>query len=150
MSKTHSIYIKYIKTALFPVLAKFLQFLAKIGPDLYIEAVAEGLILGTANTSKSGFARIQLMPSFFMEYDIDAEQITLGQNVCRVSLKACSSIFRSMKSVDTCNIRMKANASKLVIQLHCRQNTTKTHFISILEQETLSAPARATDSITNT
>lgn len=132
------------------MLAKFLQFLAKIGPDLYIEAVEEGLILGTANSSSSGFARVHLWPAFFIAYHVLPEQIGLGENCCRVSLKACAAIFRSMKNVETCDIRMNQSASRLIIQLHCRENTTKTHFITILEQETLTAPSRPVDSTVNT
>lgn len=132
------------------MLAKFLQFLAKIGPDLYIEAVAEGLILGTANSSSSGFARVQLWPNFFIEYEVLPAQVEAGENCCRVSLKSCAAIFRSMKNVETCDIRMNQAASRLIIQLHCRENTTKTHFITILEQETLTAPSRPADSTVNT
>lgn len=80
-----------------------------------------------------------------MEYEVLPEQIAAGENYCRVALKACAAIFKSMKNVDTCDIRMKQSAGKLIIQLHCRQDTTKTHYISILEHETLSAPSRHND-----
>lgn len=50
----------------------------------------------------------------------------------------------------TCDIKMNQEASKLIIQLHCRENTTKTHFVTILEQETLEAPTRSENSSINT
>lgn len=118
------------------VLAKFLQFLAKIGADLNMEATADGLILGTANSSNAAFAKIHLCRSFF----ISLETSDAHANCCRVAMKACAAIFRSMKNVETCHIRMNQTGSKLIIQLHCRENTTKTHFVTIQEQELLTAP----------
>lgn len=132
------------------VLGKFVQFFSKVGLDLYIEALGEGLILGTVNSSKTGFARVHLCANFFMDYSVEPGHIENGDNCCRVSLRACAAIFRSMKNVDTCKIRINNNGGKLIIQLNCKQSTTKTHFISILEQETLSARSRSQDSTINT
>lgn len=129
-------------------LAKFLQFLSKIGPDLYFEALDDRLVLGTTNSSKSGYARIQLWSSYFIDYHVPPGHVETGENGCRVALKACVPIFRSMKNVETCDIRMSND--KLVIQLHCRENTTKTHFVNILEREVLSAQDRPDKSAVNT
>lgn len=120
------------------VLAKFLQYLHKIGQDLFIEATEDDLILGSQNSSKTAFASIKLCRGFFQDYSVDQEQIETGENFCRVSLKACLPIFRSLKNVECCDIRMNQSASKLIIQLHCRENTTKTHFVSILQRELVS------------
>lgn len=108
------------------------------------------MVMGTANSSSSGYASIKLCPTFFHSYEVDPEQIETGDNCCRVALKACVPIFKSLKSVETCDIRMNQSASKLIIQLHCRENTTKTHFVSILQLETLSAPTRKSNGTMNT
>lgn len=145
-----SSYSRSVVKLILTVLAKFVQFLSKVGDDLYWEATDNGLSLGVANSSKSGFAKVQLAVNFFSNYELSQQAIVDTENFCRVSMKACLGVFKAMRNVELCNITLDVNRGKLVVQQKCRENTTKTHYVSILEQENLDATIRSQNSTINT
>ncbi|XP_059614389.1 cell cycle checkpoint control protein RAD9A [Phlebotomus argentipes] len=122
------------------ILHKILQNLAKVGSDLYLEALLSGLSLRTVNSSHSSFAKIHLAESFFLEY---IQQITPSnasfETKCRVSFKSLLSVFRHIKKVEVCTLRLDQETARLTLRLRCAEEKVRNMYVPILEQETLDA-----------
>lgn len=131
-----------------PVLAKAVQSFARVGAELFIEAQPDGLSIRTVNRTKSAFAMILFRPEFFTSYDMAAASSTAA-NHCKVSVKSCMSVFKSMRNVEELRISMDAVRYKLKFEFSCRLEMTKTHYICVLEQESLQAVFHAADSMPN-
>lgn len=77
-----------------------MQYFARIGPDLFIEATSNGMSLRTTNKSKSAYAIITFHTSFFIDYQItEPDDNDEYANKCKISMKSCVNIFRNMKQV---------------------------------------------------
>ncbi|XP_055677195.1 cell cycle checkpoint control protein RAD9A [Lutzomyia longipalpis] len=122
------------------VLHKVIQNLAKIGSDLYLEAMASGLSLRAANSIHSSFMKVHFSQSFFIEYH---QQIVpsseSNETKCRVSLKSLLSVFRNIKQVEVCILRLDHDKDMLTIRLRCAEEKVRMMYVPILEQETLDA-----------
>uniref|UniRef100_A0A1B0DQ52 Uncharacterized protein n=1 Tax=Phlebotomus papatasi TaxID=29031 RepID=A0A1B0DQ52_PHLPP len=122
------------------VLHKILQNLAKIGSDLYLEAMVSGLSLGTVSCLESSFAKIELAQNFFIEYH---QQIRppipdgSSETKCRISLKSLLSVFRHLKQVEVCTLRLDQDSDRLVIKLKCAEEKVRMMYVPILEQDEL-------------
>lgn len=107
--------------------------MARIGEYLYFESFPTKVILRTINSTSSGFALMEFYPNFFSEFT----QSSQGNNQCKVSMKSCLKVFKKMKEVEMCKISFDTEASKLVFQLKCRLETVKTHYVPILQYESI-------------
>jgi hypothetical protein len=57
--------------------------------------------------------------------------------------QSCVAVFRSPshldKQVEACHIRLESDGVKLIFEFHCHHGTIKTHYLPIIECETLEA-----------
>lgn len=123
------------------VLGKAVHSLSRIGDELYLEPLDDGLTLRTVNSSRSAYACFLFAPLFFQQY----QAATGGQDPqrCKILMKSFLSIFRSLvmleKTVEKCCISLNDRSSCLVVQLHCKYGVRKTHNLSFQDCESLQA-----------
>ncbi|XP_040321627.1 cell cycle checkpoint control protein RAD9A isoform X1 [Herpailurus yagouaroundi] len=123
------------------VLGKAVHSLSRIGDELYLEPLEDGLSLRTVNSSRSAYACFLFAPLFFQQY----QAATPGQEAlrCKILMKSFLAVFRSLamveKTVERCCISLNGRNSRLVVQLHCRYGVRKTHNLSFQECESLQA-----------
>ncbi|XP_003468336.1 cell cycle checkpoint control protein RAD9A isoform X3 [Cavia porcellus] len=123
------------------VLGKAVHSLSRIGDELYLEPLDDGLSLRTVNSSRSAYACFLFAPLFFQQY----QPSTPGQDLlrCKILMKSFLSIFRSLamleKTVEKCCISLNDRSSCLVVQLHCKYGVRKTHNLSFQDCESLQA-----------
>jgi hypothetical protein len=75
---------------------KVLRFLARIGNELYFEAVNNRLILRTVNSSKTCFSSVIFLEHFFLNYTEGDEE---DDNNCRVAMRPLLLILKNYKTV---------------------------------------------------
>lgn len=142
---------KYAKTKNSPinytfvviVIAKSIQSLAKIGPDLCVEADENGIQFRTFNPSKSAMATIRFQRIFFETYHLKETD----NNYCKVSMKAILTVFKNMRQVERCEIRLLTEQSKLQVQFTCRLETMKNALIAVVDDENLTTTVSMDDTI---
>lgn len=123
------------------VLGKAVHSLSRIGEELYLEPLEDGLSLRTVNSSRSAYACFLFAPLFFQLY----QAATPGQDPlrCKILMKSFLSVFRSLvtleKTVEKCCISVSGGSSRLVVQLLCRHGVRKTHNLSFQDCESLQA-----------
>ncbi|XP_055988073.1 cell cycle checkpoint control protein RAD9A isoform X3 [Sorex fumeus] len=108
------------------VLGKAVHSLSRVGDELYLEPLEDGLSLRTVNSSRSAYACFLFAPLFFQQY----QAITPGQDPlrCKILMKSFLSVFRSPavleKTVERCCLSLNGRSSRLVVQLHCRYDSS--------------------------
>ncbi|XP_022261304.2 cell cycle checkpoint control protein RAD9A isoform X3 [Canis lupus baileyi] len=108
------------------VLGKAVHSLSRIGDELYLEPLEDGLSLRTVNSSRSAYACFLFAPLFFQQY----QATTSGQEAlrCKILMKSFLAVFRSLatveKTVEKCCISLNGRSSRLVVQLHCKYDST--------------------------
>ncbi|KAG8522703.1 Cell cycle checkpoint control protein RAD9A [Galemys pyrenaicus] len=123
------------------VLGKAVHSLSRLGDELYLEPLEDGLSLRTVNSSRSAYACFLFAPLFFQQY----QAATPGQDPlrCKILMKSFLTVFRSLawveKTVEKCCISLNGRASRLVVQLHCKYGVRKTHNLSFQDCESLQA-----------
>ncbi|XP_057585487.1 cell cycle checkpoint control protein RAD9A isoform X1 [Hippopotamus amphibius kiboko] len=123
------------------VLGKAVHSLSRIGDELYLEPLEDGLSLRTVNSSRSAYACFLFARLFFQQY----QAATPGQHPlrCKILMKSFLSVFRSLamleKTVERCCISLNGRSSRLVVQLHCKYGVRKTHNLSFQDCESLQA-----------
>ncbi|XP_061058129.1 cell cycle checkpoint control protein RAD9A isoform X2 [Eubalaena glacialis] len=123
------------------VLGKAVHSLSRIGDELYLEPLEDGLSLRTVNSSRSAYACFLFAPLFFQQYQV----ATPGQDPlrCKILMKSFLSVFRSLamleKTVEKCCISLNGRSSRLVVQLYCKYGVRKTHNLSFQDCESLQA-----------
>nr|XP_055034253.1 cell cycle checkpoint control protein RAD9A [Misgurnus anguillicaudatus] len=121
------------------VLAKAIHSLSRIGEELYLEPVEDGLALRSVNSSRSAFACFLLSPLFFQRYQTSSDQSFR----CKMPIKSVQSVFKSLssleRSVEKCRIQLNNEKSRLTITLHCKHGLLKTHNLSFQDCESLQA-----------
>ncbi|XP_016411168.1 cell cycle checkpoint control protein RAD9A [Sinocyclocheilus rhinocerous] len=121
------------------VLAKAIHSLSRIGEDLYLEPVEDGLALRSVNSSRSAFACFLLSPLFFQRYQAASDQSFR----CKMPIKSVQAVFKSLasldRSVEKCRIQLNSETSRLTITLHCKHGLLKTHNLSFQDCESLQA-----------
>ncbi|KAM8969836.1 cell cycle checkpoint control protein RAD9A isoform X1 [Sarcophilus harrisii] len=124
------------------VLGKAAHSLSRIGDELYLEPLEDGLSLRTVNTSRSAFACFLFAPLFFQHYQA-ARPPQRQPPRCKVLMKSFLAVFRSLaaleKTVERCCITLSPESNRLVVQLHCKHGVTKTYNLSFQECESLQA-----------
>ncbi|XP_006860914.1 PREDICTED: cell cycle checkpoint control protein RAD9A [Chrysochloris asiatica] len=123
------------------VLGKAVHSLSRIGDELYLEPLEDGLSLRTVNSSRSAYACFLFAPLFFQQYQV----ATSNQDPvrCKILMKSFLSVFRSLvmleKTVEKCCITLHGRSSRLVVQLHCKYGVRKIHNLSFQDCESLQA-----------
>ncbi|MBN3311763.1 RAD9A protein, partial [Atractosteus spatula] len=119
------------------VIAKSIHSLSKIGEELYLEPLEEGLALRTVNLSRSAYACFLFAPLFFQKYVITASPFF------RCKMASVQAVFKSLstleKTVEKCRINLNSHRNRLTFQLHCRHGLMKTHNLSFQDSESLQA-----------
>lgn len=126
---------------IFAVIAKALQSLAKFGTDLFVEADSDGLEFKTYNQSKSAVGTFRFYRIFFETYSVAQGD----GNCCRVSMKNMLIHFKNMKSVERCELQILSEQCKLSVKFHCRLETEKSGWLSIVDDENLQPTVSVTD-----
>ncbi|KAJ7344142.1 hypothetical protein JRQ81_000092 [Phrynocephalus forsythii] len=126
-------------------LGKAVHSLSRIGDEIYVEPLQEGLSLRAVNPSHSAYACFLFAPLFFQQYQPgeSGSSPDAGAFRCKVHIKSFLSVFRSLpsleKTVEKCLISLNARASRFRVQLHCKYGVVKTHDLSFQECESLQA-----------
>ncbi|XP_068255005.1 cell cycle checkpoint control protein RAD9A isoform X2 [Nyctibius grandis] len=101
------------------VLGRAVHSLSRIGDELYLEPTESG------------------------RYEPGGRQPHRELFRCKVLMKSFLGVFRSLpsleKTVGKCLLLLKPQASRLVVQLHCKYGVTKTHNLAFQECERLQA-----------
>ncbi|XP_060118548.1 cell cycle checkpoint control protein RAD9A [Heteronotia binoei] len=120
-------------------LGKAVHSLSRIGDEVYIEPLKEGLSLRAVSASRSAYACFLFAPLFFQHYAPGES----GPVRCKVFMKSFLAVFRSLslleKTVEKCIILLRFCDSRLCVQLHCKYGVVKTHDLSFQECESLQA-----------
>ncbi|XP_075401403.1 cell cycle checkpoint control protein RAD9A isoform X2 [Tenrec ecaudatus] len=123
------------------VLGKAVHSLSRIGDELYLEPLEDGLSLRTVNSSRSAYACFLFAPLFFQQYQVATPDQDPAR--CKVLMKSFLSVFRSLamleKTVEKCCISLNGRSSRLVVQLHCKYGVRKIHNLSFQDCESLQA-----------
>ncbi|XP_043233793.1 cell cycle checkpoint control protein RAD9A-like isoform X4 [Amphibalanus amphitrite] len=137
------------------VFGRAVHALARIGDELYVDPERTAVSLRTVNSSRSAYASVEFQPTFFAQYQCGAGAGGQEPVKCKVALKACLSVFRSLasldKSVERCRIALEESNSRMVVQLECKHKIKKTYHIAFIECETLQAvysPSEASNRLT--
>uniref|UniRef100_A0A8C2D915 Cell cycle checkpoint control protein n=1 Tax=Cyprinus carpio TaxID=7962 RepID=A0A8C2D915_CYPCA len=121
------------------VLAKAIHSLSRIGEELYLEPLEDGLALRSVNSSRSAFACFLLSPLFFQRYQTPSDQSFR----CKMPIKSVQAVFKSLasldRSVEKCRIQLNSEKNRLTITLHCKHGLLKTPNLSYQECEGLQA-----------
>ncbi|KAJ9577805.1 hypothetical protein L9F63_005624, partial [Diploptera punctata] len=133
-------------------LGRAIHALCRIGDELYVEPEPSKLSFRAVSSSKSAYASFTFFESFFSCYKYEEGNSEEEDITCKVSMKSCLAVFRSPahldKQVESCQIKIEPGGVKLVFELHCHHGTIKTHYLPIIECETLEAVYRK-DSVPN-
>lgn len=105
------------------------------------------------NLPGTAFGSFIFYKDFFEEYDnaqnmTKADQNNEFENSCQISMKACLGIFKNMRQVVRCVLRIDTQASRLNVKLFCRMDTEKTHQIAIVDVDA-ETPGVNTDDVPN-
>ncbi|XP_015273053.1 PREDICTED: cell cycle checkpoint control protein RAD9A, partial [Gekko japonicus] len=126
-------------------LGKAVHSLSRIGDEVYIEPLKEGLSLRAVSASRSAYACFLFAPLFFQHY-APGEPGPIpdaGPVRCKVSMKSFLAVFRSLslleKTVEKCIILLRLCDSRLRVQLHCKYGVVKTHDLSFQDCDSLQA-----------
>lgn len=125
------------------VLARAIHALCRIGDELYVEPEPARISFRAVSSSKSAYASFTFSESFFSYYNYEQTRSQEEDVTCKVSMKSCLAVFRSPshldKQVEVCQIRLEPDGVKLIFEFHCHHGIIKTHFLPIIECETLEA-----------
>lgn len=129
------------------IFARAIHSLSKIGDEIYLEALPDGLSMRTVNSSRSAYACFKFVPTFFLKYDgqCNTQKNTDDSFVskCKITTKSCLTVFKSLvtleKTVERCRLVLDVELDRLVFQLHCKHGIVKTYNLSFIECENLQA-----------
>lgn len=118
---------------------------SRIGQELYLEAIPDGLILSTVNSTKSAFATMKFTNKFFQSYSLKSGD---DENRCKLAMNLCVDAFKTMRDIESIVLSLNTDTSKLSIEFKCKLQTSKKNNLPIISQETLQA-MYATDNVPN-
>ncbi|XP_057326334.1 cell cycle checkpoint control protein RAD9A [Microplitis mediator] len=124
------------------VLARAIHALGKIGEELYVLPQDQSLSFRTVSMTNSAYCDFTFNHQFFSYYNYgNLEEDDASK--CKVSMRAAMSAFKTPntmdKLVETCHIKLQANATKLIIVLNYKNSVRKTFLLAILNCEILQA-----------
>ncbi|CAL5223434.1 g5948 [Coccomyxa viridis] len=116
--------VKHIKGAL--------QYLAKIGSEVLIEALPEKLILRSINSSRSAYASISFINTFFDAYNIFGTAVVQAGVLAKHAL----SLFRTQRIVKIF-LEVDTQANKLIANIWAENGLEKRFTIPCMNSEIL-------------
>ena len=136
-----------ISSSYLKLFGRSIHCLSKIGDEIFLEALKDGLALRSVNSSRSAYVCFHFSKVFFYEYDQGCEFIDSSNPAemlkCKLSMKSCINIFKSLttieKNVDQCKIEFHPNECRLIFTLFCKYGITKTYNLTYQESESLQA-----------
>ncbi|XP_066914078.1 cell cycle checkpoint control protein RAD9A-like [Clytia hemisphaerica] len=136
-----------ISNRLVRLFGRAIHCLSRIGDELFLEALKDGLALRTVNSSRSAYACFMFKSEFFVEYQQGCDEIDSSNPAdmlkCKISMKSVLAIFKSLgtieKTVEHCKIEFKPNECRLIFTLYCKHGIIKTHNLTYQECESLQA-----------
>ncbi|RZF38182.1 hypothetical protein LSTR_LSTR005543 [Laodelphax striatellus] len=122
------------------VLARALHALARVGDDLFIDMIRDRLLLRTVNSTQSAFAEFIFLNRFFTFYNLETDYNDEPPK-CKISMKSFLTVFKTPNSmdrmIDGCELSFEPDASQLILKIQFSNGSTKTHFLPIIECESL-------------
>jgi hypothetical protein len=106
---------------IFSVLGKAIHSIAKIGEDLYIDPLSDGLAFRSMNSARSAFITYKFHPNFFEVYE---EKTSEDLEVILQYEDPPSNSSQSSQNPSKCRLAMRVRSVRLYIALL----TTKTTF----------------------
>ena len=136
-----------ISNRLVRLFGRAIHCLSRIGDELFLEALKDGLALWTVNSSRSAYACFVFKSEFFVEYQQGCDEIDSSNPAdmlkCKISMKSVLAIFKSLgtieKTVEHCKIEFKPHECRLIFTLYCKHGIIKTHNLTYQECESLQA-----------
>ena len=136
-----------IANRLVRLFGRAIHCLSRMGDELFLEALKDGLALRTVNSSRSAYACFVFKSEFFVEYKQGCDEIDSSNPAemlkCKISMKSVLAIFKSLatieKTVEHCKIEFKPNECRLIFTLYCKHGIVKTHNLTYQECESLQA-----------
>ncbi|KAK3927306.1 Cell cycle checkpoint control protein RAD9A [Frankliniella fusca] len=127
------------------ILGRALHSLARIGEELYLEPLNEGLTFRTVHSNHSVYAEVHFNNQFFSYYNCPIQSQGQGEDdgalKCRINMKSYLGAFRSLacirKQVETC--LLKIEPTWLEIKFRCHHGLIRTYRLPVIESETLQA-----------
>ncbi|ALC45708.1 Rad9 [Drosophila busckii] len=124
------------------IIAKAIQSLSKVGKELFIEADSDGLQMRTINSTQSAMGSMRFHRSMFNTFYLPPG----GDCTCKITMKACLGVFRNMKQVEHCELKVLANRTKFQVKLRCKLETMKQALISIVDEQNITTAVAADNS----
>lgn len=126
------------------VLGRTVHALARFGDELYLESLPDCILLRTLNAAESAYAMVKFKKNFFSYFNYNYYSTEDNEGLkCKISMKSALNTFKSPthmdKQVENLEIKLDADACKLIFQLKCRHGIVKTHFVSILDCKAMQA-----------
>ncbi|XP_073765763.1 cell cycle checkpoint control protein RAD9B isoform X4 [Danio rerio] len=125
------------------VFGRAIHALSRIGDEIWLDPLEDGLAVRTVNSSQSGYACFCFAPLFFQQYIPDPATKDSQAVKCKLNLKCVLPMFRCVtcreRSVDRCEISIKIPDGRVTFRFHCRHGITKTHNLGYQECEALQA-----------
>ena len=114
---------------------KIIQCLSKIGEMMNIEVKTRQVILRAVSESRSAFTAFTMDQTFFEEFNVQPENIG---NI-RVPLKPCLAVFRSINTIETCNLKIDLDESRLIFNILCKHGIKKVYKLAFEESQIIQA-----------
>ncbi|CAK1590427.1 unnamed protein product [Parnassius mnemosyne] len=126
------------------VLGRTIHALARFGDELYLESLADCILLRTLNASESAYAMLKFNRNFFSYFNYNYYSTEDNEGLkCKISMKSALNCFKSPahmdKQVENLEIKLDPEQCKLIFQFKCKHGIVKTHFISILDSKAMEA-----------
>ncbi|CAG9791371.1 unnamed protein product [Diatraea saccharalis] len=126
------------------VLGRTVHALARFGDELYLESLPDSILLRTLNAAESAYAMVKFNKNFFSYFNYNYYSTEDNEGLkCKISMKSALNIFKSPthmdKQVENLEIKLDADACKLIFQLKCKHGIVKTHFVTILDCKAMQA-----------
>ncbi|KAJ8679885.1 hypothetical protein QAD02_015672 [Eretmocerus hayati] len=123
-------------------LAKAVQMLAKIGDEVCVQPQEDSLSFRTVNGSNSAFGDVTFQQDFFSYFAFEPQE-SCDYLKCKIHLRGPMAIFKTAnileKQVETCEILLAANADTLCLIIKYKNGISKTHLLSIIDDEVVKA-----------
>ncbi|XP_061722500.1 cell cycle checkpoint control protein RAD9A [Cydia pomonella] len=126
------------------VLGRTVHALARFGDELYLESLADCVMLRTLNAAESAYAVVKFNKNFFSYFNYNYYSTEDNEGLkCKISMKSALHTFKSPthmdKQVENLEIKLDPESCKLIFQLRCKHGIVKTHFVSILDCKAMQA-----------